>query len=513
MGAETRAVAIAEQPPQSLPPAAADSHPIDAASPPKAMRAVDLTAPPTPLVDASKEPTKVPTSFRTKSRETAASKSPRSAAAKVDSETARHGLGGSALTNSAVSTVDPRGFAMVKVFYATNRQAKQSSAFDAKALLDEFMLPAILALVTAALFALRYFGVRSRALAVAMVLVAVVTFGWSLWAGYHTLKLVDAASRPGQHYGNERGLLEMGVCEVSIPPEHKVGELESTSIWRLEFRKDESKHVVLRNATQMEPDTYFSELKQRVSGSPRRDAFVFVHGFNVSFENAARRTAQIAYDLNFEGAPIFFSWPSQAGPLQYTVDKENSEWAASDIKDFLKELAQRGGAEQIHLVAHSMGNRALTYALRALASEIQQPLFNEVVLTAPDIDAQIFKRDLAPAIVRTAKRVTMYASSHDHALKLSKEINGYPRAGDSGSGLVVVSGVDTIDVSAIDKDLLGHSYYGSNDTVLGDLLELIKKSKGPDLRDCLAPRSWTDGLKYWVFEPKTVAAKSNKVTR
>ena len=34
-----------------------------------------------------------------------------------------------------------------------------------------------------------------------------------------------------------------------------------------------------------------------------------------------RRTAQIAYDLKFEGAPIVYSWPSQEGLLSYTVDE------------------------------------------------------------------------------------------------------------------------------------------------------------------------------------------------
>ena len=29
------------------------------------------------------------------------------------------------------------------------------------------------------------------------------------------------------------------------------------------------------------------------------DVLVFVHGYNVGFEDAARRAAQLAYDLNF----------------------------------------------------------------------------------------------------------------------------------------------------------------------------------------------------------------------
>ena len=95
------------------------------------------------------------------------------------------------------------------------------------------------------------------------------------------------------------------------------------------------------------------------------------------------------------------------------MDKENSEWAATDIRDFLKQVADNSGAEQIHLIAHSMGNRphATRHVGRAArpkqsSGDPTQPAgnrvwlkqkFNEVVLTAPDIDADIFTTQIAPA--------------------------------------------------------------------------------------------------------------------
>ncbi len=125
-------------------------------------------------------------------------------------------------------------------------------------------------------------------------------------------------------------------------------------------------------------------------------------------------------------------------------------------------------------------------------------MFNEVVLTAPDIDADVFRRDIAPAIVKTAKRVTLYASSNDGALAMSKKIHGYPRAGESGENVVVVPGIDTIDVSGIDTSLLGHTYYGDNDTVITDIVQLLRESKPPGLRDRLRAVV-RNGRKYWVF--------------
>jgi esterase/lipase superfamily enzyme len=149
-----------------------------------------------------------------------------------------------------------------------------------------------------------------------------------------------------------------------------------------------------------------------------------------------------------------------------------------------------------------MGNRALTDALKTLSYELEGEgaMFNEVVLTAPDIDAEVFRRDIAPRIVKTAKRITLYASSNDEALALSKKVHGYPRAGDSGPGLVVIPGIDTIDVSAVDTSLIGHSYYGSNQTVLADLVDLLHESKPPNLRPWLNIMRLGE-LAYYVFVP------------
>lgn len=125
------------------------------------------------------------------------------------------------------------------------------------------------------------------------------------------------------------------------------------------------------------------------------------------------------------------------------------------LEKFLADVARESGAASVHLIAHSMGNRALTSALRELAGDLPRdaPLFHEVVLTAPDIDADVFRRDIVPAIRPTARRLTLYASSNDKALIASKEVHGYPRAGESGEHLVVVDGVETIDVTAVDTSV------------------------------------------------------------
>lgn len=110
-------------------------------------------------------------------------------------------------------------------------------------------------------------------------------------------------------------------CPVSVPKDHRVGALESPTVLRLEFRQDPQRHVVLLGVHRQPAAEFYADLRACVARTARKEAFVFIHGYNVGFETAVRRTAQIAYDLKFEGAPIAYSWPSQEGLLSYTVDE------------------------------------------------------------------------------------------------------------------------------------------------------------------------------------------------
>ena len=91
------------------------------------------------------------------------------------------------------------------------------------------------------------------------------------------------------------------------------------------------------------------------------------------------------------------------------------------------------------------------------------------MLAAPDIDADVFKRDLAPRLAVTGANVVLYSSNSDQALSLSRRVHGYRRAGDFSDGVLVADGVDTIDASGIDTSLLGHGYYAAVKVVLSDI--------------------------------------------
>lgn len=415
-------------------------------------------------------------------------------------------------TLPAGTQVNPAdGFATVQVFYATDRQrgSLPLSAIEVTGQQQTFLLLsgcAIFLLVAAAVQ-----GLRGRKKSSAM---AAALAGLSGCAGLALLVTGQTnIEKHGVTYDVDRGTLARGVCEVTVPNSHQRGQVERPSLLRFEIHEDQQKHIVLTSAIELSEDDFMQRLSGNVAASPARDMLVFIHGYNVDFESAVQRTAQIAIDLPFEGVPVCYSWPSQGSLVGYTIDENNVEWTVTHLKEFLLELANESGAESINVVAHSMGNRAMTAALQQMQWQRpaeSSPLFDRVVLAAPDVDADRFRRDLAPALLDIANQVTLYASSDDQALQASMQVHGYPRAGDGGANIIVVPGVETIDVSGIDLSLLGHSYYGDNESMLRELYEVIRARLPAPQRNHLISRQSMAGI-YWQLAQQPAAAPSRSL--
>ena len=281
---------------------------------------------------------------------------------------------------------------------------------------------------------------------------------------YGTNRDTTGSTDPASYYGNERDSLSIGFCDVSIPENHVEGEIERPKIWKLEFSENPNKHIVLLNIQPTDPESFLGQVHQSLDESEAREMFVFIHGYNVKFHDAALRTAQIAHDLKFDGVPMMFSWPAKGNVEDYTVDEATASWAKTDAYKFLLAMTKFSKAKKIHVIAHSMGNRVLAGALDQLSVQVSlgdSPRINQVILTAPDIDADIFRDDIAPRIKPSADRITIYASSNDRALKASRILHGNSRLGLSGSHLGIISlkhGIDIVDASEVDTSLFGHSY-------------------------------------------------------
>jgi esterase/lipase superfamily enzyme len=276
--------------------------------------------------------------------------------------------------------------------------------------------------------------------------------------------------KPAEYYTKERGDLQYGYVDVTIPQSHKEAELETQPRWMdYTFTVNQaamrSSYILLDKITPLSKEAFVTSLRQQIKSSPSRDLFIFVHGFNNTFEDAARRAAQMAYDLDFDGTPLLYSWPSQGSATAYAVDEASVGISGRKMADFLETVVDQSGADRIHVLAHSMGNRALIEALQTYlakrAPDNRQHIFGQIVFTAPDVDRDYFM-DVIKSLQGSAERVTLYASSNDYALRSSQIIHGAPRAGNAGDMIVRLPGLDTIDMSAVPADALGHSYFAAN---------------------------------------------------
>lgn len=313
----------------------------------------------------------------------------------------------------------------------------------------------------------------------------------------------EAGLEPSEIYTAGRGELTYGVAEVSIPRTHEAGEMERPRWWKLEFREDPSRHVVLLGVERLGEGDFVDRVSRGLETADRPEALVFVHGFNVTFAQAARRAAQLAYDLRYPGLPVLYSWPSQGQTLDYLTDHTNARWTVEHFRSFLTLALSRVGAERVHLLAHSMGNLPLIETLAhfdTAALPKGSASLSQVIFAAPDFDADTF-RDLARVFPGKAGRFTLYASSRDRALKLSRKLRGdLVRAGESGPRLVVTDGVDTVDATEAESELfLGHSYYGKR-TILSDIFYLLRTGSPPGERFGLRPRRLGE-IPYWELVP------------
>ncbi len=321
---------------------------------------------------------------------------------------------------------------------------------------------------------------------------------------YATDRARSGSDNPAEFYSGERGDgdLELGTATVSIPPHHVPGRIERPSIWTFDFREDPEKHVVLQSVKPENPDDFYGQMHDQLAQTGSDSAFVFVHGFNVPFSEAAQRTAQMAFDMNFEGVPILFSWPSRASVLSYISDTAVVNLSGRHLTRFLEDVVRKSGATRIHLIAHSMGNRALTDALElyALRHEGEQPAFDQVLFTAPDLDAGLFAA-MMKTIRTAAHRITLYASNKDWALAVSRRLHGdAPRAGQGGENILHLADVDSIDMTSIGEDMLAHSYYANNPSALTDILSLFWRDAPPENRCGMEPAKGTHGS-YWEYTP------------
>jgi esterase/lipase superfamily enzyme len=260
---------------------------------------------------------------------------------------------------------------------------------------------------------------------------------------------------------------------VSVPPAHKSGEIEwpsSTADPRVSFT------TVSRDF--INEQSFMDGVRKAVAKRPKADRsiLVFIHGYNTKFEEAVFRFAQIVHDSDFKGVPVLFTWPSKGQLLDYPYDRESAVYSRDDLEAMLTALATKSGANQVDVLAHSMGNFLFVETLRQ-ARIRGNGTFNgklgSIMLAAPDIDIDVFRKQLL-VIGRLERPMTVFVSKDDKALKFSSFFwSSQSRAGaTSVSDPEVIRKLEQQNIHVVDitkvagQDSLNHGKFASSPEVV-----------------------------------------------
>jgi esterase/lipase superfamily enzyme len=307
-----------------------------------------------------------------------------------------------------------------------------------------------------------------------------------------TLQIYYATDRKlmGAGFGEQRDLeLRFGKAVVNIPKAHRLGKIElpmtfavlGAKVYQQEI--DTRRHFSVMSDETMTREALAPTIK-RQRQTPR-SALLFIHGYNSTFLEALYRSAQLVWDLNFTGVPFLYSWPSAARISQYLSDMETTAFSRDHLREFLEVVVGQCGFSRLHILAHGMGAQLLMPVLERISLEAKVESdwqFGEIILVAPDMDADLFDR-LSTSVQRITRGITIYASANDKVLSTATTITGIPRAGEiRKDGPAISSVADVIDITERDGSLLGHSYFARETLVLEDIRNLIETSIRPPSR-------------------------------
>jgi esterase/lipase superfamily enzyme len=297
--------------------------------------------------------------------------------------------------------------------------------------------------------------------------------------------------------------LQYGEAIVTIPAAHIMGQIERPpTFFSIQFREENpEKDIVIFSLGNLDRNAFLRDLSQTTEAGTK-DIFIFVHGFNTSFAEGMRQTAQLKYDLPFNGPAVLYSWPSDGKTAAFTADVNLSLTTIQHLEELLQQVAAASTTNRIHILAHSLGSRPLLYALYDLRNNAQvHNKIKNVILAAPEIPQVTYLQMTNAMKSSQSYNITLYASSRDQVLRLAESADQLPsrefipRLGDLRKGIFLNESLQTIDASTVDTDFLGHHYFA--DTIVPDMQVLMDKGTPPGQRGLVA-RVTPIGT-YWVI--------------
>jgi esterase/lipase superfamily enzyme len=285
----------------------------------------------------------------------------------------------------------------------------------------------------------------------------------------------DNPIAPGVMFNGERAHgLAFADIVVSIPPDatRKIGDVQ----WPSTIPGDPAHDFVTLRADRLDLDQARAAFDQRLRAGPTRHVLLFVHGYNTRFEEAVYRFAQITHDSGARVVPVLFTWPSRGKLFDYVYDRESATYSRDGLEAVLQALAKDPNVESISILAHSMGNFVAVEALRQMAIRDRKlsPKIKDIMLAAPDLDFDVFRREIAEIEASDKDPpVTLFVSQDDYALLASRRLAGdEPRLGaidpnaEPYRSELEKARVNVIDLSKVESDdTLNHGKFATSEVV------------------------------------------------
>jgi esterase/lipase superfamily enzyme len=241
----------------------------------------------------------------------------------------------------------------------------------------------------------------------------------------------DSASLE-ERFGNEREeVLKFGSFDTRIEPALGLGMIIDATEW---FQNEE---IRLKDVQELDRVVFVHEVRKLVQDSPYQSLLVVIHGFREAFPSALRKTAFLGHILDINSPVLLFDWPgNQGNSLRgYRRAQKVAEASGADLARTLKLIIREIRPDRLWLVANSMGGQVVADAFSLLYREADladaETEIENVVLTAPDVDLDEFDNQFKHEIKALARNLTVYVSSNDRALLVSRIINRGRRRGES----------------------------------------------------------------------------------
>lgn len=239
----------------------------------------------------------------------------------------------------------------------------------------------------------------------------------------------------------------------------------------------------------------------------KNQALVFVHGYNTNFNDAMKRATQLAFDLQFDGIVMPFTWPSQGSISGYLTDVNHAGKSVDTLVSFLNQLRDTLPEIKINIIAHSLGNKVMLDALCKIAKrkDSKGHNFAQIISAHADVSYDEFEK-LTSCFKDRVKGITLYVNEQDTALRLRCAGVFKCRAGNYARGYKTADVVDTTKMSSgffrtLSKGF-DHDIFVRNPLLFSDIARLILTGQRPIEKRTqeFRPKKGPKGNIYWTYD-------------